>query len=260
VMAQDGDIMEKWNNYAFCETEPEKIMEDLTKKITEVFPELPEVTYQIKYVHPSMQDHMSPAFYLTPPVDDYANHIIYVNKAHMTEELYTTMAHEGFPGHLYQNVYTASKELPLVRNLLSYSGYSEGWASYVEFLSYEWGGLDANLAEVIKNNQIAILGIHAGVDIGVNYYGWSLENVEEYLNAYGIGTHDNAVFMFDYVVAEPTAYLSYFVGYMEFENLREAAEEAWGENYSDKRFYDVVLSLGPAPFPLLEKEISSMEQ
>lgn len=259
IMMTDPTIEEKWDMDLFALEDPAEMLLDLQEKIAGVFPELPDVTYQIKYVHPSMQEHMSPAFYLTPPVDDYTNNVIYINPSYESSELYVTMAHEGFPGHLYQNVYTASKELPLVRNLFNYSGYSEGWAQYVEFLAYEMGGQDENLAKVMKYNSIAIMGIHAAIDIGVHYYGWGVDEVEEFLASYGLGTREAAESIFDYVVAEPSNYLSYFVGYMGFIDLEKTAEKTWGEAYSDTRFYDVVLSLGPAPFSLLKEQIISLK-
>lgn len=259
IMQSDPGAMDEWETYEFCETDPAAILLDLQKKIESVFPNLPEVTYQIKYVHPSMQEHMSPAFYLTPPIDDLVNNVIYINPAYESGDLYVTMAHEGFPGHLYQTVYTASKDLPLVRNLFNYNGYTEGWAQYVEFMAYEMGGLDENLAKILKYNSIAIMGIHAAIDIGVHYYGWGVDEVESFLYSYGLGTREAAESVFDYVVAEPSNYLSYFVGYMEFTELQKTAEETWGEAYSDTLFYDVVLSLGPAPFPLLEEQIISLK-
>lgn len=259
IMSKDPEIESKWEHYEFCESDPAAMLEDLTKKIAGVFPELPEVSYRIKYVHPSMEEHMSPAFYLTPPVDDFKNNVIYINRSYESSDLYVTMAHEGFPGHLYQTVYTASKELPLIRSLFGYSGYTEGWAQYVEFMAYEMGGLDENLAQVLKYNSIAIMGIHAAIDIGVHYYGWGVDEVENFLYSYGLGSREAAESIFDYVVAEPANYLSYFVGYMEFTELQKKAEETWGEAYSDTRFYDAVLSLGPAPFPLLEEQIILMK-
>ncbi len=255
VATSHPSVMSEFYTFEFCETEPEAIMEDLQKKIAATFPALPEVEYTIKKVHPSMQEHLSPAFYLTSAVDDAKDNVIYINEAYTAEGLYVTMAHEGFPGHLYQNVYAASKELPLIRSLFSFSGYTEGWATYVEFLAYDWGGLNPHLAEYVRQNEIAMLGIHAGVDIGIHYYGWDVAGVETFLNTYGIGSPETAQWFFDYLVAEPGAYLSYFVGYMEFENLKEAAKEAWGKEYTDMRFYETVLSLGPAPFALIEEEI-----
>ena len=199
---------------------------------------------------------MSPAFYLTPPVDDSLNNIIYINKSQITQDLYTTMAHEGYPGHLYQNVYTASKNLPLVRNLFSNSGYSEGWATYVEYYSYSLGGLDEDLAQVLMLNNSAILGIYAYVDMGVHYLGWDVEDVREYLVYYGLNG-DAAQEIFEIMVSEPANYLSYFIGYLEILNLQETAKTAWGNDYSLKKFHEAVLSLGAAPFDLLDEAIKN---
>lgn len=259
IMMNNPNVMNDWYTYEFCETEPEKILEDLIVKIQEDFPELPEANYVIKYVHPSMEEHMSPAFYLTPPVDDTLNNVIYINQSQVGSDLYVTMAHEGYPGHLYQNVYTSSKNLPLVRNLFSYQGYSEGWATYVEYYAYGIGGLDEDLANVLQLNSSAILGIYAYVDMGVHYLGWGVDEVKEYLTYYGLDGESVAQPMFEIMVEEPANYLSYFIGYLEILDLQETAEEAWGENYSLKKFHEAVLSLGPAPFDLLDEAIKVYE-
>jgi len=258
IMGKNPNVMNEWSIYQFCETEPEKILEDLIVKIQKDFPELPEAKYVIKYVHPSMEEHMSPAFYLTPPVDDYLNNVIYINKAQVTQDLYSTMAHEGYPGHLYQNVYAATKNLPLIRNMFNYSGYSEGWATYVEYYSYGIGGLNEDLAEILMLNNSAVMGIHAYVDMGIHYLGWGLDEVEQYLAPYGMG-EDIAKLMFEVMVEEPANYLSYFIGYIEILNLQDAAKEVWGEAFTLKKFHEAVLTLGPAPFDLLEKAIKSYE-
>lgn len=259
IMTQNPNVMDDWYTYEFCETEPESILEDLKTKIQEDFPELLQAEYVIKYVHPSMEEHMSPAFYLMPPIDDAQNNVIYINRSQITKNLYTTMAHEGYPGHLFQNVYTASQNLPLIRNLFSYSGYSEGWATYVEYYAYGIGGLDEDLAQVLMLNNSAILGIYAYVDMGIHYLGWDVNQVESYLTKYGFGGQEIAGQMFELMVEEPANYLSYFIGYLEFLNLRETAQETWGEDFTLKKFHEAVLSLGPAPFDLLEEAIKAYE-
>ncbi|MBP3577218.1 MAG: DUF885 domain-containing protein [Lachnospiraceae bacterium] len=253
IMQKNPNVINEWDTYSFCETEPDKILEDLIVKIKEDFPELPEAKYTIKYVHPSMEEHMSPAFYLTPPIDDTVNNTIYINKSQVSQDLYTTMAHEGYPGHLYQNVYTTSKNLPIVRNLFSCQGYSEGWATYVEYYAYNLGGLNNDLAKVLMLNSSASLGISAYVDMGVHYKGWGVNEVSQYLSFYGL--QGAAQDIFEYVVEEPANYLSYFIGYREFINLRDVAKVYWGDNFTLKKFHEVVLSLGPAPFDLLMEEI-----
>ncbi len=258
IMYQNPDVINKTYDYEFCETEPEKILEDLIVKIQKDFPEIPDTGYTIKYVHPSMEEHMSPAFYLTPPVDDVQNNVIYINKSQLTQDLYTTMAHEGYPGHLYQNVFTASQDLPLIRNLFSSQGYSEGWATYVECYAYSLGGLDEDLATVLMLDNSILLGIHAYIDMGVHYEGWSETDVRRYLASFGLN-QAAAQTIFEIMVEEPANYLSYFIGYLELLNLRDVAEKAWGENYSLKKFHEAVLSLGPAPFYLLEEAIKGYE-
>lgn len=259
IMTKNPNVMNDWYTYEFCETEPEKILEDLKVKIQEDFPELSQTNYVIKYVHPSMEEHMSPAFYLTPPIDDAQNNVIYINRSQVTQDLYTTMAHEGYPGHLFQNVYMASKNLPLIRNMFSYSGYSEGWATYVEYYAYGIGGLEEDLAQVLMLNNSAILGIYAYVDMGIHYLGWDAGQVEKYLANYGFGGQGIAEPMFELMVEEPANYLSYFIGYLEFLNLRETAEEAWGETFTLKKFHEAVLSIGPAPFDLLTEAVKCYE-
>lgn len=261
IILEDRDVVYRLESLAFCETEPQAILSDLIEKISEDFPAVPEVQYTIKQVHPSMQEHMSPAFYLLPPVDAMEQHVIYINDFQLKEtSLYTTMAHEGFPGHLYQNVYTGSKNLPLTRNLFSFSGYSEGWATYAEYYSYRLGLEDEALADLMKLNDAIMLGIHAYVDMGIHYCGWTVEEIEAFLTQYGLGGAGVGQNMFEMIVAEPANYLSYFIGYMEMQNLREVAEQSWGDNYSLKKFHEAVLSLGPAPFYLLEERIRNYER
>ena len=116
-------------------------------------------------------------------------------------ELYTTLAHEGDPGHLYQNAYTASGNLPLIRNLFSFTGYAEGWATYVEFeYAYDYAGADETLADLLAGNEACLLGLMAYIDIGIHYDGWDREDVAEYLADFGVEDQDATDEIFDYVV------------------------------------------------------------
>lgn len=256
IMIRNPEIEDMIMDYSFPITEPEAIMEDLQAKVSEDFPELPEVNYTIKYVHPSMQENMSPAFYLTTPIDDYENNVIYINEKYTGEDammdLYTTLAHEGYPGHLYQNVYANSNQMPLVRNLFSYQGYSEGWATYVEEYAYSISGLDEKLAEVLALNNATTLGLYAYIDMGIHYDGWERSDVMNYLSVYGLGDEEIADEIFETMVEEPANYLSYFVGYMEIMELREQAEEVLDDDFELKSFHEFLLDMGPASFYVIE--------
>ncbi|MBP3488057.1 MAG: DUF885 domain-containing protein [Roseburia sp.] len=256
LVSENPELLYEFSDYEFPITEPDEIMEDLTSKVSKDFPEPPEVNYTIKYVHPSLQEHLSPAFYLATPVDDIENNVIYINEKYLGEDsmtdLYTTLAHEGYPGHLYQNCYTGSCELPLVRSLLSYPGYSEGWATYVEQYSYGISGLDTDVAKLASLNNAASLALYAYLDMSIHYRGWDREEVAEYLDDYGISDAEVADEIFETLISDPANYLSYFIGYQEFKRLRAEAKDWLGEAFVLKEFHQFLLETGPAPFYIIE--------
>lgn len=253
---ENPELLSAFASSGFALTDPEEIMQDLISKVSNDFPQAPNVTYTIKQIHQSMQESSSPAFYLTPPIDDIQNNIIYINPLYMSADIYPTMAHEGYPGHLYQTVYTSSKNLPLVRNLFSYPGYTEGWATYVEYYSYSISGLDEKIAELYVLNAGASLALHAYIDLCVNYDGWDVNEVYSYLSQFGYNDKSVAEEVFQAMVEDPANYLSYFIGYLEFIELREQAEKLYGDEFTLKEFHDTVLTLGPAPFDILSRYIT----
>lgn len=258
LVMENPDLLDVFTDpdaYGFPYTDPEEIMEDLIEKCSRDFPEPPQVDYTIKYVHPSLEEHLNPAFYLTPPIDDIKNNVIYINEKYMDEDIYTTLAHEGYPGHLYQEVSTASHGLSLVRNLLSYPGYTEGWATYTEMYSYNISGLDRDAARLLACDNIYSLGISAYIDMGVNYDGWDVSDVEEYLAGFGIEDEETARDIFEAVVEEPAEYLRYFIGYLEFNGLKNRAKDQLGEDFELKEFHEFIIEIGPAPFYIIRERM-----
>ncbi len=258
---ENQDLYEKILFYEFPDMTPEEMMEDLMEKSKEDFPQPPKVNYTIKKVHPSMQENLSPAFYLTTPIDDLEHNVIYINDFHMNEDsamdIYPTMAHEGYPGHLYQNIYTGSRNLPLVRSLFSYPGYSEGWATYVEYeYAYGMSGAETPLDELLAGNMGMSLAISAYLDMKIHYDGWDREDVLAYLEKYGLGDEATVDELFEVIVEEPANYLSYFIGYMEIMDLRKMAEKKLGDAFSAKEFHEFLLSTGPAPFYIIEDHMT----
>lgn len=251
-MQENPDVYDALYDYEYPLTDPDEIMKDLMEKTKEDFPAPPEVDYTIKYVHPTMEEHESPAFYLTPPIDDIENNVIYINRKDLDDEIYTTIAHEGYPGHLYQTVSASEHGLALVRNLLSYSGYSEGWATYVEMYSYGISGLDEDIANILAWENGVNLGISAYIDMGVHYDGWDLDDVNDFLADFGIEDGETAKEIYELIVEEPSYYLTYFIGYLEFLNLRDKSEDKLEEDFTLKDFHKFIIEIGPAPFYIIE--------
>lgn len=236
---------------------PVSILQDLQTKILTSFPELPDTTYEVKYVPKAMQEHLSPAFYMIPAIDAYNENVIYVNEAQIgnTMALFTTLAHEGYPGHLYQTVYFANTNPDPIRTILNFGGYVEGWATYAEMCSYYLAPLTKDQATLLQKNSSIVLGLYTLADIGIHYDGWSREDAIAFYKKYGIGDEDNINRIYDLILGSPGNYLKYYVGYVEFLELKKDWMKEYGSQASQKEFHKAVLDVGPAPFKVVEKYI-----
>ena len=236
---------------------PTSILQDLQTKISTSFPKLPDTTYEVKYVPKAMQEHLSPAFYMIPAIDAYNENVIYVNEAQIgnTMALFTTLAHEGYPGHLYQTVYFANTNPDPIRTVLNFGGYVEGWATYAEMCSYYLAPLTKDQATLLQKNSSIVLGLYTLADIGIHYDGWSREDVVAFYKKYGIGDEDNVNRIYDLILGSPGNYLKYYVGYVEFLELKKDWVKEYGSQASQKEFHKAVLDIGPAPFKVVEKYI-----
>lgn len=255
LIREDPNLLTISTSYSFDLQDPVAILEQLQEKMASDFPTAPDTTYSVKYVHPSLEAHMAPAFYLAVPIDDISQNAIYINGSsnYQKLKLYTTLAHEGFPGHLYQNIMERSQDFLPIRSLLGTSGYSEGWATYVEMISYGYADLEPGLGELLMHDQSALLSLYATADLGIHGEGWSLEDMTAFFGEYQITDQQVLTEIYQLIVEEPAHYLKYYIGYLEFLSLKEEAQKKWGDSYSDYRFHEVLMELGPAQFEILRK-------
>ena len=235
--------------------DPKAILTDLETKLADNFPKPPKVNTEIKYVQKSMEEYLSPAFYMIPAIDNSSDNVIYINQGHLPDDLslFTTLAHEGYPGHLYQTTYYASRKHDLIRNLLNYGGYVEGWATYTEMMSYYYAPVSKEQATLMQKNTSIILGLYALADMGIHYEGWTLLDAVSFFRSYGITDTDTIEKIYDLIIADPANYLKYYIGYLEFLEMKKEALEAWGDDFSQKKFHKAVLDVGPAPFDIVRE-------
>lgn len=256
LLVDHEDLGVQLDNYQFSYTEPGEILEHLKEVIQADFPELEHSNYTTKYVPSSLEHTLSPAFFLVPPMDRYEDCVIYINGGSIgtSGDLYTTLAHEGYPGHLYQNVYFLSKCDTPLRNVLNFSSYSEGWATYVENYAYTTdNGLSPELGQVLAYNASATLALHALLDININYYGWDKNQVSDYLSQfYNISDSSVAEQIYNYMLSAPVNYLDYYVGYLEIRHMKEQAERILKDRFELKEFNRFILDIGPAPFTVIK--------
>ena len=239
------------------QTPPDSMLDDLRSKITDTFPEIPDVDFQVKYVPESMQDYLSPAFYMIPAIDNLTENVIYINNGQTASglNLYTTLAHEGYPGHLYQTVYFSASEPDPIRSILDFGGYVEGWATYAEMMSYYLAPLPKTEASLLQKNSSVILGLYALADMGIHYDGWSVTDTVRFFSDYGINDPNAVQSVYKLIIGSPANYLKYYIGYLKFYELKKEMADALGNQFSQKEFHRAVLDVGPAPFKIVYDEV-----
>ena len=239
------------------QTSPDSMLDDLRSKITDTFPEIPDVDFQVKYVPESMQDYLNPAFYMIPAIDNLTENVIYINNGQTASglNLYTTLAHEGYPGHLYQTVYFSASEPDPIRSILDFGGYVEGWATYAEMMSYYLAPLPKTEASLLQKNSSVILGLYALADMGIHYDGWSVTDTVRFFSDYGINDPNAVQSVYELIIGSPANYLKYYIGYLKFYELKKEMADTLGNQFSQKEFHRAVLDVGPAPFEIVYDEV-----
>lgn len=262
LVRKDSSLIDSLSRYSFNMTEPESIIEDLKKHITDDYPELDDAGYSIKYVSDSLRDYASPAMYFMPQIDNPDINSIYINNSGTdSSDIYPVLSHESYPGHMYQTQYFLKTNPSLIRSYIKPGGYMEGWASYVEVHSYEYNNNNNDdLNTLAKCNYALTLCLHAIGDIGVNYYGWDEARLSSYLSNWGFNSPDTAHWMYTALIANPGNYCKYVLGFIGFEELKKQAQKDLGSDFSLKEFHRYILETGPVQFDILFSNLKEWEE
>lgn len=238
--------------------DPKTTLNDLAKKLTADFPAPATTNFSIKYVPKSLEASSSPAFYIIPPIDNIDKNIIYINQSdeYKDEDLYSILAHEGYPGHLYQNTYFNSLNPNPIRACMSFTGYNEGYAMYAERYAYDYKCQKSSVADLFKANDIFGYGIYAYVDFLVNFEGSSEDEICEYIEGLGYDK-DAALELYNIAVNDPCVYHRYFMGLVQFLELQKSASSALKDQYSNISFNKFILEIGPTYFDVIKDYMES---
>ena len=250
---------------SFRKMSPRQMLDSLRQKISADFPPLTDVEPELRTVHDSMKDFLSPAFYLTPPMDTGTPNVIYINPAagYQGLELFTTLAHEGFPGHLSQTVFFERPNPSGIRSLLGTAGFAEGWATYIEPFAYRYAAsyiqdpAASDLASLSWLNRSINLCMYSLLDIEIHYNGWSQAEAASFLKSFGISDSNVVSEIYQYILETPGNYLKYYWGYLSLLDLRISEQNRLGQDFSLKSFHSQLLKLGGVQYPVLEKYIDA---
>ena len=245
----------------FDENEVPDALKKIEEKTLSNYPELPEIQFHASYLSPVLSDIMTNtlAYYMHPAFDDLENNVIRANANH-PENKWLTLAHEGCPGHMFQfNYFMSTDPNPLRKSAYSL-GYLEGWAvysSYNTYYDFDFPGTDED--ETIA--KICYLSAEFGylsqerMDLGINYEGWDVEKVAEYMTSQGWDASFAQQNYDTFLAQDPGLLLSYSQGYNEMNGMREYAEKKLGSRFDPVEFHKVILTAGPCMYKDLKVKV-----
>jgi len=261
IIYNDESVLDLLKNPDFGSGDPEGIIEMIKYGMTDFYPENAGAAHTLKSLHPSLASSFPAAFYLSVPIDDFSSAVIYINDGSFSsDDLFPILAHEGYPGHLYQDTYFKSKKLHPLRYAMSSIGYIEGWATFAEINAYmfaDFPEMGTELGILLGFDTEYKLALQSRCDIGVNYEGWTQKDLADYLWDFGIESRDAVRSIYEYVIKSPTRTLRYYVGYLEIENLLDYAHSELGDAFSHMGFNECILDIGPAPFFVVKKAVEN---
>ena len=166
----------------------------------------------------------------------------------------TLTYHEGIPGHVWQGEYTY--KLPLIRSLLAFNAYSEGWALYAEQLGSELGVYEGDpLGQLGFLQSISFRACRLVVDSGIHAKRWTREQAIQWFVENNGTNPEAARGEVDRYCAWPGQACGYKVGHSEINRLRDKAKAALGSRFDLAAYDDAVVLSGNVPLTLLETVI-----
>lgn len=244
-------------NYGSDKTsgDPNKDIEYLLELIRDIYPEIPEQNIEFVTIPDAVSEDFSPAAYLISAFDDPSRNIVMFNPSADNRTMLFTLAHECFPGHLYQTQYfRANKNLSLAQQALAPSGYSEGWAVFSEFIISAHAvkyNINTCLIEKYEGIMTNIL-IPGYVSVKVNYDGWTKEDIKNYLQEYSLSNDDYVDIIYEYAVNVPLYFFNYAMGFTNTMRIYNAFAPKNDSQLKD--FLAQYLSYGPCYYDILNEK------
>ena len=234
----------------------------LKEQVKADFPDLHDHSYQVINVPKELQDNFSPAAYLGYHLDNYNSNQIIVNEKDSGRDFGVTCSHEGYPGHMFQSVYTRSKTSHPYMYIFDSIGYAEGWATYVENYSMKYFDSDEKVRTIVKIYDEMNILIMARCDIGIHTQGWSAQDCADYFTKAYFGrlmpnykaSAADLKELYDLLVSDPGYAVKYGCGFVNTGLVMQAAHDQF-PNATDKEIHTAYLNAMPGTFEQIKKNM-----
>jgi uncharacterized protein (DUF885 family) len=242
-----------------------QILVDLNKRVQSVraklpayFGTLPRANVEIKRVPKEIEAGQSGGYYNTPSLDGRRPGIYWVNLRDTSEipmwTLPTLTYHESIPGHHLQLSIQQEADLPLIRKVIFYSAYSEGWALYAEQLAAEMGEYDSDpLGHIGQLHDSMLRAVRLVLDSGIHGMNWSREQSVKYFTDTLGDPEATGVTEVERYCVWPGQGCAYMLGKLKLLSVRDQAKQTMSAKYDVRKFHDAMLLPGAVPLDLLDK-------
>lgn len=255
VVYSDLSILSRYPYDGYRELDAEKILNSLKEYIKNDYPAIPDTEFIVSALPKALQIPGVLAYFLSPQYDNQGRKVIRFNPSGVTEDdgasFFSTLAHEGYPGHLYQNEFFANCEgYHPINQIFGYTGYMEGWAVIAGQEAYKYIIPDEKLAFITAGDYNLSMEMISITAIGVHYAGWNADDVKAFLKPYGFAQFAES--FYEEVLADPVVYLPYTFGRCLMLDTMDKLKE---KGYTDLEAKTAILNMGPCTFDVLWKNL-----
>ena len=223
------------------------------------FQTIPPQPLEIVRVPEYSQDSSPGGYYNPPALDGSRPGRFYINQKNTADNpkwtLPTLMIHEGAPGHHFQlSAQQLIKGVPMLRKVLPFSAYAEGWALYAERVAkVDMGFYESDpLGDLGRLQAEMFRAVRLVVDTGMHARHWSREQAIEYMVAKTGMTEAEVTREIERYVVWPGQATSYKVGQLAMLRMRDEAQQALGPRFDLRAFHELILMNGSMPLAVLE--------
>lgn len=256
------------NLYPNTDEGREALLQLLRKQVADIlviapqwFGRLPDYKLEVRRIPAHEQDTSPGGYYTGPSLDGSRPGIYWINLKDTADNpihsLKSLTYHEAVPGHHFQTAYQRSIDgMPLIRTMLGYSEYSEGWGLYAEQLAAEMGMYKDDPAGDLGRLQAELFrAARLVVDTGLHHKRWTRQQAIDYMANVTGETKESVTREIERYAVVPGQACAYKLGMLKIGELRAMAEAELGDEFDIRDFHDQVLSIGDSPLPVLEAAI-----
>ncbi len=255
------DWYNEYMNHAYSKGGITDNLDYLVDAVKPDYPAIPAHEYYLMDVPEVFEENFSPAAYLGYHLDNFDANLIIVNNSSVDDDFGVTVAHEAYPGHMFQSLYTRAHTAHPYMYLTSSTGYNEGWATYVENYSMKYfseGGADSSAMKLVRGESVMGLLASTRVDYGIHVENWSLDDCVNYFETWGFSvTADDFSQLYTLLVTDPGYYAKYGMGYLWTQKVMDDAHAKY-PNATDKDIHTAYLDSLTGTFDMISKNIDRL--